>query len=208
MAERAAAGADITEAKFWQRTRRECASLLRLGGAGLYSLAQGSRRRTDQREHLSDKENKTPMAATLQNILLTPDIRPHVVADCQKLIEQEVSGKSGVSGTAVKLAYKTARTFAPGYLQDTVESLLPDMVVELEPYWTDFNASGASGFGDYLAKRGEEVSEALLSVTDAHAKNSQRPTILKAYRAVRGSAAKHVVAALPNVGSLVQKYAA
>ena len=147
------------------------------------------------------------MAATLQNILLTPDIRPHVVAECQKLIEQEVSGKSGVSGTAVKLAYKTARTFAPGYLQDTVESLLPDMVVELEPYWTDFNASGASGFGDYLAKRGEEVSEALLSVTDAHAKNSQRPTILKAYRAVRGSAAKHVVAALPNVGSLVQKYA-
>jgi hypothetical protein len=32
--------------------------------------------------------------------------------------------------------------------------------------------------------------------------------ILKAYRAVRGGAAKHVVAALPNVGFLVQKYAA
>ena len=52
------------------------------------------------------------------------------------------------------------------------------------------------------------MSEALLSVTDAQAETFQRPTILKAYRAVRGSAAKHVVAALPNVGSLVQKYAA
>ena len=89
-----------------------------------------------------------------------------------------------------------------------MENLLPDMVAELDPYWADFNASGASGFGDYLVKRGEEVSEALLSVTDARAQNSERPVILKAYRAVRGGATKHVVAALPNVGLLVQKYAA
>jgi hypothetical protein len=57
------------------------------------------------------------MAATLQEILLNPDAWPHVIADCQELIKQEVSGKSGVSGTAVKLAYKTANTFASGYLQ-------------------------------------------------------------------------------------------
>ncbi len=148
------------------------------------------------------------MAATLQEILLAPDTWPQVVADCQQLIAQEVSAKSGVSGTAVKLAYKTAKTFASGYFQATVENLLPDMVAELEPFWADFEASGASGFGDYLVKRGEEVSEVLLSVTDARAQTAQRPTILKAYRAVRGGAAKHVVAALPNVGSLVQKYAA
>ena len=147
------------------------------------------------------------MAATLQETLLTPDTQPQVIADCQKLIAQEVSSKSGVSGTAVKLAYKTANTFAPGYLRDTVESLLPDLVAELEPYWADFGASGASEFGDYLAKRGEEVSEALLSVSDTHATRSKRPAILKAYGTVRRSAAKHVAAALPNVGSLVQKYA-
>ena len=147
------------------------------------------------------------MAATLHQILLTPETEPAVVADCLTLIEHEVSGKSGISGTTVKLAYKTANAFASGYLRHTVESLLPDMVAELEPYWADFTASGASGFGDYLAKRGDEVSEALLSVTDARAKTSQRPTILKAYRTVRGGAAKHVTAALPAVGSLVQKYA-
>ena len=52
------------------------------------------------------------------------------------------------------------------------------------------------------------MSEALLSVTDARAGFSDRPTILKAYRAVRGGAAKHVTAALPTVGALIQKYAA
>ena len=147
------------------------------------------------------------MAATLHDILLTPDVFPHVVDDCQQLIEQEVAGKSGISGTAVKLAYKTANAFARGYLHNIVETLLPDMVNQLEPYWADFTASGASDFGDYLVKHGDEVAQALLVVTDAKAKASQRPTIVKAYGAVRGGAAKHITPALPNVGSLVQKYA-
>jgi hypothetical protein len=147
------------------------------------------------------------MAATLQEILLTPDTQPQVTADCLTLIKQEVSAKSGVSGAAVKLAYKTVNAFASGYLQSMVETLLPEMVAKLEPYWADFNASGAAEFGDYLAKRGDEVSEALLEVTDGLAAESSRPTILKAYRSVRGGAAKHVTAALPAVGALVQKYA-
>ena len=102
------------------------------------------------------------MAATLQETLLAPGTQPQVTADCMSLIQQEVSSKSGVSGTAVKLAYKTANTFASGYLQSTVENLLPEMVGELEPYWADFTASGASDYGDDLTKRSDEVSEALL----------------------------------------------
>ena len=147
------------------------------------------------------------MGRTLQDILLVPDTQPHVVADCQKLIEEEVSTLSGASGTAVKLAYKTVNSFASGYLRSKVEQMVPDLVAKLEPFWADFGASGSSGFGDYLAKRGDEVSGALLSVTDAKAATSGRPTIVKAYHAVRGSAAKHVTAALPNLGNLVQKYA-
>jgi len=147
------------------------------------------------------------MAAMLRQILLAPDIQPCVVADCQRLIEQQVSGKSGASGTAVKVAYKTVKSLAPGYLQDRVESYLPELVAGLEPFWAGYTASGASGFGDYLAKRGDEVSDALLSVTDARARTTQRPTIGKAYGAIRGGAARHIAAALPDVGSLVQKYA-
>jgi hypothetical protein len=148
------------------------------------------------------------MAATLREILLAPDTQPKVISDCQLLIEQEVSEKSGVSGTAVKLAYKTAKSFAPGYFHNTVEDLLPQLADTLEPYWADFSASGGSEFGDYLAKRGEEVSESLLSLTDSLAEASERPIIVKAYRTVRGSAGKHIQAALPRVGDLVMKYAA
>jgi hypothetical protein len=148
------------------------------------------------------------MTATLEQILLAPDTKPAVIDDCYALIRQQVSEMSGISGTAVKLAYRTVTKFAPGHIRYMVESLLPEMAAKLEPYWADFTASGGSTFGDYLAKRSDEVSGALLSITDARAAASTRPTITKAYGTVRGHAAKHVTAALPNVGALVQKYAA
>ena len=154
-----------------------------------------------------DKEKDRPMAITLQEALLTPDVQPKVVDDCHALIKQEVGELSGASGAAVKVAYKTVETFMPGHVRTVVESLLPNMVHELEPFWADFSTAGGLEFGDYLAKRGDEVSQALLSITDAQAARSGRPTIVKAYNAVRSSAAKHVEAALPHVGDLVAKYA-
>jgi hypothetical protein len=147
------------------------------------------------------------MAATMQEFLLTPDIQPQVVADCLTLIEQELAEQSGISGTAVRLAYKTINTVLPGHVRHMVETLLPEMVFKLEPYWAEFTTSGGAGFGDYLAKRGDEVSQALLSVTDAKAAGVARPVVVKAYNSVRGSAAKHVQAALPRVGDLVLTYA-
>ena len=148
------------------------------------------------------------MPATLHEILLGPDTQPMVIADCYALIQQEVSDKSGISGTAVKIAYKTVNAFMPGHIRHMVGKLLPDMVDQLEPFWADFNSSGGSEFGDYLAKRSDEVSESLLSVTDKRAAASERATIKKAYGTVRGGAAKNVSSALPRLGALVQKYMA
>src|SRR5216684_812944 len=100
------------------------------GESGLRWAPSGTRTR--------QRGKSTLMAPTLDQILLAPDVQPHVVADCLTLIDQEVSAKSGVSGAAVKLAYKTAKTFAKGYLQNTMESLLPHLVTQLGPYWADF----------------------------------------------------------------------
>jgi hypothetical protein len=147
------------------------------------------------------------MAATLQEMLLAPDVKPQVVADCQALVEQELSSKSGISATAIKVAYKAVTAFAPGYYQETVGIMLPDMAHQLQPFWADFTASGGSEFGDYLVKRSDEVAEAMLTVTDKMAAESERPTIVKAYKAVRGGAGKNIEAALPNLGAMVQKYA-
>jgi hypothetical protein len=146
------------------------------------------------------------MAVTLEQILLAPDTRPKVADDCFLLVEQQIAEISGVSGAAVRLAYKTVNTFRPGHIRHLVGTMLPDLVVSLEPYWADFSMSGGAGFGDYLAKRGEEVSQSLLSVSDTKATTSSRPVVIRAYHSVRGSARKHIEAALPQVGDLITKY--
>jgi hypothetical protein len=145
---------------------------------------------------------------TLQETLLAPGIRPHVTADCEKLVDHEVAEMSGVTGTAVRIAYKTVRTFDAGHIPAIIETILPSVAEALQPYWANFTAgfSGGGDFGGYLASRDDEVAEALLAITDSRQRASSRATIVKAYKTVRGSAVKHVKAALPALGALVQKY--
>lgn len=145
--------------------------------------------------------------ATLQEMLLRPDVEPHVYNDVLALVDSELASKSGMSGAAVKVAFKAITSFAPGYYQETVHSIIPGMTYQLAPFWADFEVSGSADFGDYLAKRGDEVSAALLLVTDEMAGRSGRGAVVKAYNAVRGGAGKHIEAALPNLGAMVQKYA-
>jgi hypothetical protein len=146
---------------------------------------------------------------TLPETLLGPEVRPQVIADCENLVDHAVADMSGVSGTAVRLAYKTVRTFDAGHIPLMIESLLPDVCSALEPYWAAFAAqfpADTGDFGGYLAAREDEVAEALLGITDERRRLSARATITKAYNTVRGSAVKHVKAALPALGALVQKY--
>jgi hypothetical protein len=144
--------------------------------------------------------------ATLQELLLTPENAPHLIADTQGLVDSEISSK-GITAAPLKGAYKVVTAFAPGYYHQVVEAMLPGMVYQLEPFWYDFSRSGGADFGDYLAKRGPEVSEALLQVTDGMAQNSGRAAVVKAYQMVRGGAGKNIETALPALGAMVQKYA-
>jgi len=144
--------------------------------------------------------------ATLQELLLTPENAPHLIADTQALVDSEIASK-GITAAPLKAAYKVVTAFAPGYYTEAIRSMLPGMVYQLEPYWADFGRSGGADFGDYLSKRGDEVSESLLAVTDEMAQNSGRAAVVKAYQMVRGSAGKNINAALPALGALVQKYA-
>jgi hypothetical protein len=147
----------------------------------------------------------------LRDVLLAPDAQPLVAADCEALVDREVAELSGITGTAVRLAYRTVRTFDAGHIRHMIETLLPDVADALQPWWTAFTTDAGTetaDFGAYLARREDEVSEALLGITDERRKSSSRATIVKAYNTVRPSAIKHVKAALPALGRLVQQHAA
>jgi hypothetical protein len=148
--------------------------------------------------------------ATLQEMLLAPDIQPTVVADCEELVADQVADMSGVTGAAVKLAYNTVRRVDADHIHAMIVTILPNVADALQPYWAQFGAQytpSSGDFGGYLAARDEEVAEALLAITDRRRDNSHRPVIVKAYNTIRGRAIKQVKAALPALGLLIQKYA-
>jgi hypothetical protein len=144
--------------------------------------------------------------ATLQELVLTPENAPHLIADTKALVDGELASK-GITAAPLKAAYKAVTAFAPGYYDEAITSILPGVVWQLEPFWADFQTSGGADFGDYLAKRGGEATEALLAVTDDMAANSGRAAVVKAYQLVRGGASKNIEPALPALGALVQKFA-
>lgn len=113
--------------------------------------------------------------ATLQEMLLAPDTRPRVVADCEELVTNQVAELSGVTGAAVKLAYNTVRRFDSNHIHGMIETILPSVADALQPYWAQFSAEytpSSGDFGSFLAARDEEVSEALLAITDRRRDNS------------------------------------
>ena len=146
--------------------------------------------------------------ATLPEILLAPDTQPRVVSDCEELVTDRVAEMSGVTGAAVKLAYKTVRKVDANHVHAMIESILPNVADALQPYWAQFTAEhtpSSGDFGGYLAARDEQVAEALLAITDRRRDNSNRPAIVTAYNTIRGRAIKQVKAALPALGQLIQK---
>ena len=139
---------------------------------------------------------------TLKSALLDSSTRPSVVSDLNQLVDTEVDKK----GIAIKSSYGLVKKIKPGIIEAAIDSLLDDFVERLEPFYAEYAQSGGGSFGEYLASRADEVSDAMLSVTDARAEKSQRETIKKVYNKLRPQGKKNVEEALPALGTVIEKY--
>jgi hypothetical protein len=127
-----------------------------------------------------------------------------IVADCLKLIDDEVSDKGGLSGLAVKAGYAAVKGIKPGFIQEVVEKLLPEFADKLDPVWEELKKSGPPGAG--LVAQKSRVADALLSVTDAKAKGAKSAVVRGTYEKLRGSAKKNVEDAVPRLAKLLDKH--
>jgi len=143
----------------------------------------------------------------LNEILLVPGNRPKVVADCVKLIEEEVDSKGGLTGLAVKGAFALVRAVKPGFVTEAVDHMLNDFVSRLEPFWAEAQSKNEP-IGPLLNARACQVSDALLAISDERAAKSTNGTLKKAYEKLRPTGKKHVEAAVPRIGRLLAKYTA
>ncbi|MEL4359123.1 MULTISPECIES: DUF6918 family protein [unclassified Luteococcus] len=135
--------------------------------------------------------------------LLNPTNRPQVVQAISTVIDQEVAGKGGLGGMALKGAYASAKKMKDGIVVKGTNAMLPDIAAALEPYW---NAKGDQDFGAYLASRSGEVADDLLTVADAKAASPDNAAIAKLYKPIRGKAKGYVEEALPRLAAALTPF--
>src|SRR4051812_7635578 len=145
-----------------------------------------------------------PMS-TLKEILTRPGTRPQVIADCERLIDEEVSSK-GLTGIPIKAAYAIVKAVKPGFVPEVIDHMLDDFADRLDPIYQTAVTKNEPVSAYFNARTGE-VAEALLAITDLRAQRAKNQAIKSTYEKLRSSAKKHVEAAVPRLGRLVAKHA-
>ncbi|MEM6961076.1 MAG: hypothetical protein AAF355_12975 [Myxococcota bacterium] len=142
---------------------------------------------------------------SLSELLQDETKKAAIVQDCLALIEEEVAGKTGLSGMAIKAGYKTVKSFRPGFVNNVVRDLLPSFITAVEPTYQASLASGTS-VEVYFSEHSSDVANALLSITDAKAEVSSNRVIKGAYKKLRGAAKKNVETAVPGLARLIEAH--
>lgn len=138
------------------------------------------------------------------DILNDPNKQAGVVADCVKLIDEQVSAKSGISGMAWKAAYSAVKGVMPGYIEGAIERLLPESLAALDPMWNEGVQSGNPV--EYLTQNRSRTADAMLSITDARIEKTENGIVRGAYKQLRGSAKSEVEAAVPGIAKIIDKH--
>jgi hypothetical protein len=143
---------------------------------------------------------------TLTEQLNAPEKKETVVADCCLLIDQEVADKGGLTGLAIKAGYGAVKGVKPGFIKHVVSELLPEFARVLDPMYQDAKTQGKP-VASFFETNGGRAADALLSITDSKAKNAKSGVVKGTYDKLRPSAKKHVEAAVPRLGRLIEKHA-
>jgi hypothetical protein len=132
--------------------------------------------------------------------------REAVIQDACTVLDQEVADKGGISGLAIKGAYKLVQGVKPGFIRQVVDHLLNEFLDALEPLYQEAVTKGQRP-GTYLMANPTRVAAALLTVTDNRAAASDGSAVKKTYEKLRPTAQKHVEAAAPRLAQMLDKHA-
>lgn len=144
--------------------------------------------------------------ATLKDLAQDATKRSEVVDDACSVLDQEVSDKGGLSGVAIKTGYKLVKGIKPGFVREVVDHLLDDFLDALQPIYDEAIAAKKRP-SEHLESQSGRMADALLAITDKRAEKAQRQVIKSMYEKLRPTAKRHVEAAAPRLGRLLDKHA-
>lgn len=143
--------------------------------------------------------------ATLEELLGGPAKRGALIEDSLRVLDAEVDSKGGLSGIAIKTAFKVVKGISPDFLRGTVDHLLPEFLRALDPVYQEAVQKGIDP-KQHLTSNPGRVADALLAITDAKAQRSTNQVVKKTYEKLREGAKKHVEAAVPRLGEMFARH--
>jgi hypothetical protein len=143
---------------------------------------------------------------SLIEVIREPARRAAVLRDCESLIDAEVDDKGGLSGMAVKAAFRSVKSLRPDMIRMSMDALLDDFAHQIDPFWQDCQRQGENPRA-YFLRRQVDLANALLTITDRRAQTSSHKVLVKAYSSLRGKAVEYIGAAMPRFSDLLVKHA-
>lgn len=142
---------------------------------------------------------------SLRETLGQEPARDRLITDACQVLDQEVGDKGGLGGLAIRGAYTAVKGIKPGFIREVVDSLLDDFLDALDPLVQEAAQRGVSA-GTHLAANAQPAAEKLLAITDARVERSTRSLIRSTYSKLRPTAIKHVAAAAPRLGQMLDRH--
>jgi hypothetical protein len=121
------------------------------------------------------------------------------------VLNAEVDAKGGLSGIAIKTAYKVVKGISPDFLRRAVDHLLDDFLTTLDPLYQEAVQRGVDARQHFVSNP-NRVADLLLSITDGRAARSDNQMLKKTYEKLREGAKKHVEAAVPRLGDMFSRH--
>jgi len=147
------------------------------------------------------------MSTTLKELLIDNETRQKkLLADCVRLIDEEVACKKGITGLAIKGAFKMVKAVKPGFIEEVMAFLMPEFISHLEPVFGEYQDQDQEKLETFLLRREQSVADQLLGITDRHAAKTSNQGVKVAYEKLRPQAQKHVAAAMPRVARMLSRY--
>ena len=138
------------------------------------------------------------------NALLHNGRRPGIVDALAGVVDQTVADQSGLTGMALRSAIAGVKKVDARILHKGINTVLPQLLEQLNPRWEDYKNSDHAAFGEYLAQHEDDVVTELVSLGD-NLRDSMPAGVQKIYATFRSKAAKIVGPALPRIGEVVEK---
>ena len=136
----------------------------------------------------------------LSDMISDPSVKSSLVEDCTQLIDVQVANKGGISGMALKTAYKVVKGVGPTYVKGAIGRILPEAFVALDPMWNEGLEAGDPV--DYLTQNRSRTADIILSVTDARVHKASG-VVAGTYKKLRKSVKSDIEDAVPGLATII-----